>query len=78
MNKEEDNGSPWLTPAEVAERFKFHIRSVHRLCRQGLIPARKLGKRRWVIDGYALECLIKSDPSLGQDSKTATEDTQEK
>lgn len=46
----EYHGDRWLSPAEVAKRLKFNVKTIQRWCREGLIPARRIGRRRFVID----------------------------
>ncbi len=48
-----------LTPEEVADMFGFHEESVRRLCRQGKLPAAKVG-RKWLFDPDILERWIEA------------------
>lgn len=44
--------SPYLTPAEAAERYRVDVRTIYAWCRQGSINCFKIGRLwRIVIDG---------------------------
>ena len=43
-----------LTPIEAGEYLNLHARTIHRLAKNGLIPALKVG-RRWRFKKAALE-----------------------
>ena len=43
-----------LTPTEAGLYLRLHVRTIHRLANNGLIPALKVG-RRWRIKKAALE-----------------------
>ncbi len=43
-----------ITIEEAAEYLRFHPSTVYRLARQGLLPARKIGKQ-WRLDSRALD-----------------------
>lgn len=37
-----------LTPDEVAERLRWHRKSVYRACKEGRIPSQKIGGRIYI------------------------------
>jgi excisionase family DNA binding protein len=43
-----------LTPIEAGEYLNLHVQTIHRLAKNGLIPALKVG-RRWRFKKAALE-----------------------
>lgn len=44
----------WLTPEQVAAELDLSVPTVHRMCRDRELPARKIA-RRWRISSVALE-----------------------
>ncbi len=48
----------WLSPQEVADALGFSVKTIQRFCRDGLLPAIKFGKRRWLIDAEKFERLL--------------------
>ena len=47
-----------LTVEQAAERLKMHPDTVRRLFREGQLPGRKVGARRWRIGATALREFI--------------------
>jgi len=45
---------PYLTPLEFAKRFRISRKTVYRLLKRGVIPAKRVG-RQWRIPRYVSE-----------------------
>ncbi len=51
-----------LTVEQAAERLQMHPDTVRRLLREGQLPGRKIGPRRWRISAAALQKYIEGEP----------------
>lgn len=60
MSKEKDRDGDYMTPAEVAERFRCSRRTVYRYIASGRIPARKPFKT-WLIKRSDLDALVSDE-----------------
>jgi excisionase family DNA binding protein len=59
-----------LTPIEAGLYLNLHVRTIHRLAKNGLIPALKVG-RRWRFKKGALdEWLLCEETTPGNNEKT--------
>lgn len=56
--------TPTMTPQEIAEYLNFHLMTIYRLAKRGLIPPMKKVGGRWRCEKSALEAWF-----LGQGSK---------
>lgn len=45
MNNSSSNPTVYLSPRQLHERYGLHIESCRRLCRDGRLPAIRIGKR---------------------------------
>jgi excisionase family DNA binding protein len=54
LSQTSEYGQPWADPQEAAEILGVTVRTVYTYCREGTLPARKVGGL-WRIDRSALE-----------------------
>ena len=50
----------YLRPTEIAQHLGFSVKSIQRFCRAGILPAKKFGKRRWLIQASDLERILEA------------------
>lgn len=62
-----------ITPAQVAELLKIHIKTVYRLAEQGVIPGNRVG-RSWRFNKQSIMELISTKKPSGVSGGPAHED----
>ncbi|TAJ77559.1 DNA-binding protein [bacterium] len=60
-----------ITPSQVAELLKIHVKTVYRLAREGVIAGNRIGRSWRFSKSHILELLFNQQgkPPAGQDSK---------
>jgi excisionase family DNA binding protein len=62
-----------ITPSEVAQMLKIHIKTVYRLAEQGVIPGSRVG-RSWRFNRKSILGLVASNAGPGSNSDPTPED----
>lgn len=59
-----------ITPLEVAELLKIHVKTVYKLAREGVIAGSRIGRSWRFSKNHILDLLLKEQkkPPVGQDS----------
>jgi excisionase family DNA binding protein len=56
-----------ITPSEVAQLLKIHVKTVYRLAEQGAIPGNRVG-RSWRFNKQSVLALVAGNPARGSKS----------
>jgi excisionase family DNA binding protein len=59
----------YLTPKEVAEKLRFHERTVRRLLAEGTLPGVRIGKKAWRVSVAALTAYVEGGGGVGKAEK---------
>ncbi|MGH7843933.1 MAG: helix-turn-helix domain-containing protein [Candidatus Binatia bacterium] len=63
-----------ITPSEVAELLKIHVKTVYRLAEQGAIPGNRVG-RSWRFNKQSVLELVAAKPTRASKSSSPSHDS---
>ena len=64
-----------MTPSEVAELFKIHVKTVYKLARQGALSGVRVGRSWRFSRARVLDLLAKQQSKLPEDGERASHDS---
>ncbi len=62
-----------MTPSEVAELLKIHLKTVYKLAEKGVIPGNRIGRSWRFSRSDVMELVSSRSMSLGASSASSTE-----